>query len=77
MPKQYTKELKKQIALSWQNGAILSAICEKHPIAQSTLYRWLKEYGSYVNGHTAVEYKKLHCQHDRLNHILQIIRLLE
>lgn len=77
MPKQYPEEFKKQVVLSCQNETSLSAICEKNHIAQSTLYRWLKEYGTYENEHTRVEYKKLQGQHDRLERILQIIRLSE
>lgn len=64
MPKQYPEEFKKQLA-----------ICEKHHIAQSTLYRWLKEYETTDQGQTAMDYNTLLRQQSRLDHILQIIRL--
>lgn len=75
MPKQYTEEFKKQIVLSYQNGTPMFAVCEKHHIAQSTLYRWLKEYETTAQGQTMLDYNRLLRQHARLDYILQIIRL--
>ena len=77
MPKKYPEEFKKQIVVSYRNGTPILELCMKHDIAQSTLYRWLREAGTDAEGHTLADYKTLEKENTRLSHLLQIVRLSE
>lgn len=77
MPKQYQGEFKKEVVAACQKGLPIPDACQKYCIAQSTLYRWIKEY-SIENAdelYTLVDYRTLRQQTERFNHLLQIIRL--
>lgn len=75
MPKQYSEELKKQVFLSYQNGVSISDLSQHFQISQSTLYRWMKEYVSIGQSERPINPNVLQRQYERLEHILQIIRL--
>ena len=77
MPKKYPEEFKKQIVVSYQNGTSIQKLCQKHRIAQSTLYRWLREASTDAEGHTLADYKTLEKENARMSHLLQIVRLSE
>lgn len=55
MPKKYPEEFKRQIVVSYRNGTPIQELCQKHRVAQSTLYRWLREYGTDAEGHTQTD----------------------
>lgn len=74
MPKSYPQELRLQIIRSCKKGLPIRAVSQKYQVAQSTIYRWLKE--SPPTGNQAVlDYNTLLRQHTRCEHILQIIHL--
>lgn len=75
MPRQYSIEFKTQVVNLCRSGMPMSDVGEKFNVAISTLYRWLREYGSSTEGHTAVEYSTLQRQNIRLNHLLEIVAL--
>lgn len=79
MPKQYSEEFRKRVVLSCQNGQLISEVCVQYHIAQSTLYRWIKEYTiaatSGAEEDTFLSYDTLTKRIARLEHILEIIRL--
>lgn len=75
MPKKYPEELKKQIIVSYRDGTTIQELCRKHDVAQSTLYRWLREADTDAEGHTLADYKTLEKENARLSHLLQIVRL--
>ncbi len=72
IPKKYPQEFKKQIVVSCQNGTSIQELCQKHRIAQSTLYRWLREYGDDAEGHMLTDYNTLKKETTRIVHILQM-----
>ncbi len=75
MPKQYLPEFKKQVVLSIQNGLPVPEASRKHQISPSTLYRWIKEVAP-ANGQVFLtNYTTLERKIQRVEHILQIIRL--
>jgi len=43
MPKRYLSEFKSQVVLSVQGGLSISEAIQRYKVAQSTLYRWIKE----------------------------------
>ncbi len=75
MPKYYPEEFKKQVVSFCVAGNPLSAVSEKYQLAQSTLYRWCREYDLTENQSTVKDCTAIHRQCERLEHILQIIRL--
>lgn len=75
MPKQYLEEFKTQVVLSYQNGISIPVLSQQFQISQSTLYRWIKEYVPTDQGDEIINPNTLQRQHERLEHILQIIRL--
>lgn len=75
MPKQYPEEFKKQIVSTCSTGLSIPVASKKYQIAQSTLYRWLKEYAAMEDQYTIKDYATIQNQYQRLTHILQIIRL--
>lgn len=75
MPKQYPEEFKKQIVSFCVAGNPLSAVSKKYQLAQSTLYRWCREYDLTENQSTVKDCTAIRRQCERVEHILQIIRL--
>lgn len=75
MPKQYSEELKKQVVLFYQNGVTIPDLSQRFQISISTLYRWMKEYVSTDQGEEIINPNMLQRRYERLEHILQIIRL--
>lgn len=75
MPRQYPEEFKKQVVSFCIAGNPISAVSEKYQLAQSTLYRWCREYDPTENQSTVKDCTTIRRQCERLEHILQIIRL--
>ncbi len=75
MPKQYPEEFKKQVVSFCVAGDPLSAVSEKYQLPQSTLYRWCREYDPTGDRSTVKDCTAMRRQCERLEHILQIIRL--
>lgn len=75
MPRQYPEEFKKQVVSFCVAGNPLSAVSEKYQLAQSTLYRWCREYDPTGDRSTVKDCTAIRRQRERLEHILQIIRL--
>lgn len=77
MPKQYQEEFKKQVIAVCQNGLPIVDASQKYHVAQSTLYRWVKEYSveNTDEPYTLADYKAQRQQAEWLDHLLQIIRL--
>lgn len=75
MPQQYSLEFKSQVVLTIQNGLPTAEASQRYQVAQSTLYRWGKEYGQTDSNLSAPDYTTLQRKGQRFDHILQIIRL--
>ena len=75
MPRQYPEELKKQVVSFCAAGNSLSAVSEKYQLAQSTIYRWCREYDHTGDQSTVKDCTAIRRQCERMEHILQIIRL--
>jgi len=75
MPRQYPEEFKKQVVSFCVAGNPLSVVSEKYQLAQSTLYRWCREYDLTESQSTVKDCTAIRRQCERLEHILQIIRL--
>lgn len=75
MPKQYLPEYKNQIIIAVRNGLLIADASQRYQVAQSTLYRWIKEYKQTGNNFSITDYTTLQRKSQRLEHILQIIRL--
>lgn len=75
MPKQYRPEFKQQVVLRIRNGLPILEISQKYHVAQSTLYCWIKDLELISGDFSVTDYNTLQRQHDRVNHILQVIRL--
>ncbi len=74
MPKQYSPEFRYQITRSIQNGLPIAEGSQRYHIAQSTIYRWMKDAIPTAEFSNAY-YTTLQRKSQRLDHILQIIRL--
>lgn len=74
MPKQYPLEFKQHVVLAIRNGLRIIEASQRYRIAQSTLYRWVKDTILPTNISTA-DYTTLQRKSQRFDHILQIIRL--
>lgn len=75
MPKQHLPEFRTQAVLAIQNGLPIHEVSRRFSVAQSTLYRWIKEYGQTNADFFIADYTTLQRKNQRLDHILQIIRL--
>lgn len=75
MPKQYPEEFKKQVTAICLAGTPFALVSERYHISLNTLYRWRKEYQQEEDQSATKDYSTLCRQHERQNHILQIIRL--
>jgi len=75
MPKQYLLEFREEIISSVQNGLPMLKASQRYQVSPSTLYRWVKEYGQVDTGFSIADYTILQQKSQRLEHILQIIRL--
>lgn len=74
MPKQYLPEFKSQVVLAIQKGIPILDASQRYHVAQSTLYRWIRD-AELANGSPNLNYTTLQQKRQRLEHILQIIRL--
>ncbi len=74
MPKEYLPEFRNQVVLSIQNGLSILEASQRYQIAPSTLYRWVRDV-SPAGGSSAADYTTLQRKSQRLDNILQIIRL--
>lgn len=75
MPKQYPEEFKKRIVQTYQSGVAMLDLSQRFHISQSTLYRWIKKYVPMDQGKGVINQNMFQRQYERLEHILQIIRL--
>lgn len=75
MPKQYPEEFKKRIVQTYQSGVAMLDLSQRFHISQSTLYRWIKKYVPMDQGKGIINQNMFQRQYERLEHILQIIRL--
>ena len=78
MPKKYPEELRKQIVVCYENGESIDSLCQKHIIARSTLYRWIKEYQPIFSGdktYSISDFNTVVRRKERTDHLLEIIRL--
>lgn len=75
MPKQYLEEFKERVVLYYQGGVTIPDLSQRFQISQSTLYRWIKEYVPTGQGEKVINPNMLQRRYERLEHILQIIRL--
>ena len=78
MPKTYAEEFKKQVIRNYEAGRSIASLCEKHKIAQTTLYRWLNDYCTISARETSYTPKKFNTtvrKLERTERILQVIRL--
>ena len=78
MPKSYPEEFKLQVVKNYEAGDSIAALSKKHKIAQTTLYRWIKDYSSR-NSREAIPslsaYNTAVRRFERMERILQVIRL--
>ncbi len=74
MPKQHLPEFRTQVVLSIQNGLPIHEASRRFSVAQSTLYRWMKDATPQAEFSIA-DYTTLQRKNQRLDNILQIIRL--
>ena len=72
MPKRYSKECKQELIQACQEGAPIHELSQSSGIAVSTIYRWIKEYEDEI---TIPNYSALLHKKERLEHILDVIRL--
>ena len=77
MPKQYPQEFKSQVLSAYQSGMPVDNVCQEYRILQATLYRWIKECKSTggKDPQNSTNYSTVERQKNRLEHILQIVRL--
>ena len=77
MPKMYSEEEKQEIISAYQLGQPLTDIRGKFGVAPSTIYRWVKDKKEYIaeENMLPMDIRNLLFQKERLEHILQIIRL--
>jgi len=78
MPKKYPEKLKSEVLACFESGQSVEGLCLSHKIAQSTIYRWIKESQSITVGDERYSLSVLNMtmrQKDRANHLLEIIRL--
>lgn len=77
MPKKYSEEEKQEIISAYQLGRPLTDIRGKFGVAPSTIYRWVKDKKEYIaeENMLPMDIRNLLFQKERLEHILQIIRL--
>ena len=75
MSKQYLPEFRNQVIRSIQNGLPVLEASQRYQVSPSTLYRWFKEYEQTDSNFSIADYTTLQRKGQRLEHILQIIRL--
>lgn len=75
IPQQYLLEFKSQVVFAVQQGLPIKTASQRYNIAQSSLYRWMKEYEQADTDFSLPDYTTLQRKIQRLDHILQIIRL--
>lgn len=77
MPKKYSDVEKQEILTAYQHGQTLANIGGKFGVAPSTIYRWVKDKKECITEENMLpmDIRNLLFQKERLEHILQIIRL--
>ena len=77
MPKKYSEEEKQKIISEYQCGQPLAYIGKEYGVAPSTIYRWVKDKEACIakENMPPMDIRKILFQKERLEHILQIIRL--
>ena len=77
MPKKYSDEEKQKIISEYQCGQPLADIEKEYGVAPSTIYRWVKDKKECIakENMLPMDIRNLLFQKERLEHILQIIRL--
>ena len=77
MPKKYSDEEKQKIISEYQCGQPLADIGKEYGVAPSTIYRWVKDKKECIakENMLPMDVRNLLFQKERLEHILQIIRL--
>lgn len=77
MPKKHSDKFKQEVIDRYEQGESIKSISEKLRLAQSTIYRWVKELCSIktsVRKYTPAEIDKLFRHAKKLEHELEIIR---
>lgn len=77
VPKKYSDEEKQKIISEYQCGQPLADIGKEYGVAPSTIYRWVKDKKECIakENMLPMDVRNLLFQKERLEHILQIIRL--
>ena len=78
MQNKYQEEFRKQVVACFNNGESIDSLCQKHKIARSTLYRWIKEYQPVISVDKVFslsEFNTIVHRKERAEHLLEIIRL--
>lgn len=78
MPKEYTKEFRKQVVACYEKEQSLTYVAEKYSVATSTVARWVNDYtihGPLEEQFTLSEFKELKRKYARCQHLLEIIKL--
>lgn len=77
VPKKYSDEEKQKIISEYQCGQPLADIGKEYGVAPSTIYRWVKDEKECIakENMLPMDVRNLLFQKERLEHILQIIRL--
>lgn len=76
MPKKYSGEFKQEAIDHYEQGESIKSISEELHLAQSTIYRWVKEFCAIetpVCKYTPAEFDKLFRHAKKLEHELEII----
>lgn len=76
MPKKYSDEFKQNVIRRYEQGESIKSISEELHLAQSTIYRWMKELCAIetpVHKYTPAEFDKLFRHAKKLEHELEII----
>lgn len=72
MPKRYSKEYKQKVIQACQEGVPIHEVSQSNGIAVSTIYRWIKESETDI---PIPNYSTLFHKKERLEHVLDVIRL--
>lgn len=78
MPKKYSKKLRNEVVANFESRQAIKKLCQTYKVAQSTIYRWIKEQQAVIIGENVYflsELNKVVRQKERTNHLLEIIRL--
>lgn len=76
MPKKYPNKFKREVIYRYEQGESIKSLSQELHLAQSTLYRWTKDFCSIetpVRKYTPAEFDKLFRHVKKLEHELEII----